>query len=52
MQIFGLHWLDFLTLSIYLVGIIAIGVYTQKKIKTSGDFFMGGRRLGKWAMTM
>jgi Na+/proline symporter len=52
MEILGLHWLDFTTLSIYLLAIILIGVYTQKKIKTSGDFFMGGRRFGKWAMTM
>lgn len=43
----GLHWLDWVVLCLYLLGITAIGVWSYKKVHDAGDFFMGGRRFGK-----
>jgi solute:Na+ symporter, SSS family len=45
----ALHWLDYLTIGVYLVGLIGIGVYFSKKEKGSEDFFLGGRRIPWWA---
>jgi Na+/proline symporter len=43
----GLHWIDWLVLSAYLVGVTLLGVMAYKKVKDTADFFMGGRRFGK-----
>lgn len=43
----GLHWLDWVVLCLYLLGITAIGVWSYKKVHDASDFFMGGRRFGK-----
>lgn len=40
----GLHWLDWLVLLVYFVGVILLGVWARKLIKTQGDFLLGGRR--------
>ena len=48
MTILGLHWLDFLILVFYVAAILAIGQYLSRKTKTEDDFFLGGRKLGKW----
>ena len=47
---FGLSIPDLIVLLLYFVGIKAIGVWTRKKIKSSGDFFMANRRFGKLMM--
>lgn len=36
----------FLGLLIYLIVMLAIGVFTQKYMKSLGDFLLGGRKLG------
>lgn len=46
----GLSWADWAALVLYLVGITAIGVWTATRIKDTADFFIGGRRFGKWMM--
>ncbi|MFQ5677233.1 MAG: sodium:solute symporter, partial [bacterium] len=46
----GISLLDWIVLAGYFVGITAVGVWTRKKIKSSGDFFMGNRRFGKVLM--
>ena len=48
----GLHLLDFATLAIYLIGIMIAGLWVARKIKNTGDYFMGGRSFGKAFMIM
>ena len=48
MSFFGLHWLDSLILFVYIAVILGIGQYLSRKTKTEDDFFLGGRKLGKW----
>lgn len=45
----SLHWLDYLTIGAYLVGLIGIGIYFSKKETGSEDFFLGGRKIPWWA---
>ncbi len=46
----GITPLDWAVLISYFVIITTIGVWTYKKVKSSGDFFMGNRRFGKILM--
>ena len=43
----GLHWLDWIVLVAYLLGILGIGLWSYRKVHDMSDFFMGGRRFGK-----
>ncbi|MCH7688268.1 MAG: hypothetical protein IH899_16560 [Planctomycetes bacterium] len=43
----GLHVIDWAVLLVYFVVVVAIGVWSFKKVKDMSDFFMGGRRFGK-----
>lgn len=47
---FGISLPDLGVLLVYLIGITMLGVWTGKKIKSSGDFFMGNRSFGKIMM--
>jgi len=47
-QIFGLHWLDFSIVIIYLAGMLVLGKWASRRTKSEGDFYMAGRRLGKF----
>ena len=49
---FGLSPLDLVTLVIYLVGITGVGLWAARKVHTTADYFMGGRRFGRWMMLM
>ena len=44
--------LDLVVVLVYLVGIGGLGVYQAVKIKSSGDYFAGGRKFNKWLMMM
>lgn len=44
--------LDLIVVVIYLVGIAGLGIYQAVKIKSSGDYFAGGRKFSKWLMMM
>lgn len=46
----GIHFVDWLALGAYLVGITILGVWTAKRIKNTTDFFMGGRQFSKLMM--
>ena len=48
MTLFGLHWLDFSIILIYLLGMLAMGRWAQKRNKTQNDFYLAGRKLGKF----
>lgn len=40
-----MNW-ELLGISIYVVGMIAMGLYFSRRIKTDDDYFLGGRSLG------
>ena len=44
--------LDLIVVLVYLIGICGLGLYQAVKIKTSGDYFAGGRKFSKWLMMM
>jgi Na+/proline symporter len=48
MHIFGLHWIDGLIIIAYIIAVLAIGHKLSHGVKGQGDFFLGGRSLGKW----
>ncbi|HET6455317.1 MAG TPA: sodium:solute symporter family protein [Armatimonadota bacterium] len=43
---------DLIVVLVYLIGIGGIGIYQAIKIKSSGDYFAGGRKFSKWLMMM
>jgi Na+/proline symporter len=49
-QNFGL--IDIIVVAVYLAGIAALGIVQVVRVKTSGDYFTGGRRFNKFLMTM
>ncbi|MFQ6096838.1 MAG: sodium:solute symporter [Armatimonadota bacterium] len=44
--------LDFIVVAAYFVGIAALGVYQSVRIRSSGDYFAGGRKFNKFLMMM
>ncbi len=48
----GFNTIDLIVIIIYLLLMIAIGVYTSKLVKNTADFFIGGRRFGKFLSVM
>lgn len=41
-----------ITIVVYLVGMVGIGVYLTKRNNTAGDFYLGGRKLGPFVTAM
>ena len=41
-----------LTIAVYLIGMVVIGILFSSKNNTSGDFYLGGRRLGPFVTAM
>lgn len=48
MQIFGLHWLDFSIVLLYLGLMVWLGRVASGWSRNLGDFYVAGRRLGKF----
>ncbi len=48
---FGLTTLDLVMIVVYFAAIIAIGMYSMRRIKNKEDYFLGGRRFGKLIQT-
>jgi Na+/proline symporter len=46
----GLALIDWIVIGIYIAGITALGLTTTKRVKSTGDYFMGGRRFGRLFM--
>ncbi len=44
---YGLHYLDIFSISIYFLVVIAIGIISKRRVKNAEDYFMGGRGFGK-----
>jgi Na+/proline symporter len=49
-QHFG--WIDIAVVVAYLAGIAVLGIVQIVRVRTSGDYFTGGRRFNKFLMTM
>ena len=48
MTFFGLHTIDASILLVYIVGVLLVGKWLSHRIKNESDFFLAGRKLGKW----
>ena len=48
MTIFGLHWLDFSIVVAFVLTVLWLGRRAQRKTKNAEDFYVAGRRLGKF----
>jgi SSS family solute:Na+ symporter len=48
MHIFGLHYLDFSVILAYIIIILYLGKKAGEKTSDTGDFFLAGRKLGKF----
>lgn len=47
MSYFGLHILDWIVIALYFASLIAIAIWTKRKIRNSGSFFQADRSFGK-----
>jgi SSS family solute:Na+ symporter len=47
MTYFGLHILDWVVIALYFASLIAIAIWTKRKIRNSGSFFQADRSFGK-----
>jgi SSS family solute:Na+ symporter len=45
--IFGLHWIDFTIVLAYIAFVLWLGERARRRMKTSEDFFIAGRKIGK-----
>jgi Na+/proline symporter len=43
-----LHWLDWTVLAIYFLLVLLVGFLAARRIKGTGDYFLGGRSFSKW----
>lgn len=48
MTFLGLHWLDAAVILAYIIAVLGIGEFLSRRTRTETDFFLGGRKLGKW----
>jgi SSS family solute:Na+ symporter len=48
MTIFGLHVLDFAIVLVFILIVLGLGWRASRKTKTTEDFYVAGRRLGKF----
>ena len=46
-----MNWVDYTIIVIYLLGFLAVG-YFFKNNKTTGDFFLGGRNIGWFPLSL
>ncbi|MBQ7104080.1 MAG: sodium/proline symporter, partial [Anaerotignum sp.] len=46
------HIIMLITIAIYLIGMVAIGIYCSKDNETVGDFYLGGRKMGPLVTAM
>ena len=47
MEIWGLHLIDLMVVIVYLVGMLAIGKFLAGRVKTTSDYYLAGRKLGR-----
>jgi SSS family solute:Na+ symporter len=49
--VFGLSVIDIVVIVLYFSGVIAIGLWSTRRIRNSEDYFLAGRRFGKFIQT-
>ncbi len=49
--LWGLSLPDYLVIGVYFVVILLLGWRAGKRVRNSEDYFLGGRRFGKWIQT-
>jgi Na+/proline symporter len=47
-----ISWLDLGVIVAYLLAVLGVGVYQARKIRTSGDYYAGGRKFNKFYLMM
>ncbi len=50
-MIFGLTRLDIVVIIVYFAVIIGIGIRSMRRVKNQEDYFLAGRRFGKFIQT-
>lgn len=48
---FGLQWIDIAVIVLYFGVVIAMGVWASRRIRNQEDYFLAGRRFGKFIQT-
>jgi solute:Na+ symporter, SSS family len=43
-----MHWIDFAIFVVYMFVMLGVGFYFLKRNKSTEDYYVGGRSLGKW----
>lgn len=43
-----MHWIDYLILAIYMLGVFLVGVYFYRKNKSREDYYVGGRDMSPY----
>ena len=51
MNIFGLSIIDIVVICVYFAVVIGIGIWSMRRIKNQEDYFLAGRRFGKFIQT-
>jgi len=46
------NWIDWIVVLVYLIGVFAFGLYMSRREKTSEDFFLAGRKLPWYAISL
>lgn len=49
---FRISVLDILIIAVYLLAVLGVGLYQALKIRTSGDYYAGGRKFNKFYLMM
>ncbi len=52
MQTNPIHWIDWLVIGIYLIGLIAFGVWLSLRQFSRADYYVGGRSIGAWPIAI
>lgn len=47
---FTLHWLDWTVIALYLVLIVAVGLFVARRVKATEDYFLGKRGFNVWLL--
>ena len=50
-MVFGLSYIDLFVIAIYFLVVIGIGMWSMRRIKNQEDYFLAGRRFGKFIQT-
>lgn len=48
----AIHWLDWLVIGLYLVGLIGFGIWLSLRQFSRADYYVGGRNIGSWPIAI